>query len=280
MTNARVWLNDQLVVEAYAIVSVRDRGFTSGDGVFETVKIVDGQPFAITRHLTRLANSAKLVGLPQPDEGYLREAVRATIAANADLVDPLGRMRITLTAGNPSGKTSVPSRSGPVTLVITVDRQRPHPNSVSVVTVPWCHNDKGPLVGAKTTSYADNLAILERVRVDGADEALLADTSGRLCEATTANVVLGVDGELITPTLATGCLPGVTRALLLEWGLVREQDFPFAKLDQVTELLLSSSTRSLIPVDSIDGRSLAVPGDLAVGAIAEFAHRAADSLDP
>ncbi|NQU36533.1 MAG: aminotransferase class IV [Actinobacteria bacterium] len=280
MTRARVWLNDGLVEPAAALVSVRDRGFTSGDGVFETIKIVSGEPFALTRHLVRLANSARLVGLAGPGDDFLRDAIAATLAANAGVVSPAGRLRITLTAGNPSSATSVPSRSGGSTLVITADAQSPHPTSVSVVTVPWRHNDQGPLVGAKTTSYADNLAVLESVRSRGADEALLADTAGRVCEATTANVVLGVDGVLITPTLATGCLPGVTRALMVEWGLIDERDFPFSELGAISELLLSSSTRNLIPADSLDGRSLVAPGPLGGAAIAEFATRAAQSMDP
>jgi branched-chain amino acid aminotransferase len=280
MTSARIWLNDGLVDDRDALVSVRDRGFTSGDGVFETIKIVSGEPFALTRHLARLANSARLVGLAQPDGNFLRDAIAATLAANADLVSPAGRMRITLTAGNPSSATSVPSRGGGSTLVITADSQSPHPRSVSVVTVPWRHNDQGPLVGAKTTSYADNLAVLESVRRNGADEALMADTAGRVCEATTANVVLGVDGDLITPSLTTGCLPGVTRALMIEWGLIVERDFLFADIDQISELMLSSSTRNLIPADSLDDRELAAPGPLGSAAITEFHARAAESIDP
>jgi len=280
MTTPRIWLNDGLVSDGDAHVSVRDRGFTSGDGVFETIKIVSGEPFALTRHLARLANSARLVGLAQPDENFLRDAIAATLAANAEVVSPAGRMRITLTAGNPSSATSVPSRGVGSTLVITADSQSPHPESVSVVTVPWRHNDQGPLVGAKTTSYADNLAVLESVRRSGADEALMADTAGRVCEATTANVVLGVEGELITPTLATGCLPGVTRALMIEWGLIVERDFPFADLERISELLLSSSTRNMIPAASLDGRKMVVPGPLGSAAMAEFFARAAESIDP
>ena len=275
-----VWLNDRLVEQAQATVSVRDRGFTSGDGVFETIKVVDGRPFALTRHLDRLANSIRIVGLAHPGDSFLRDAVAQTLAANAVHVGSLGRMRITLSAGDPSVAASVPSRSGGVTLVITVDSQRPHPTSVSVMTVPWPHNEHGPLVGAKTTSYADNLAVLERVRARGFDEALIADTSGRVCEATTANVLLGVDGDLITPTLATGCLPGVTRALLIEWGIAQEQDLSFAAAADASELLLSSSTRNLIPADLLDQTRLPAPGPLGLAAIQRFSELAAASIDP
>lgn len=280
MTGARVWINNGLVADVDARVSIRDRGFTSGDGVFETIKVISGEPFALTRHLTRLGNSARLVGLPQPEADFLRKAIAATLAANADLVNPMGRLRITLTAGDSSSTASVPSRGAASTLVITADAQRPHPASVSVVTVSWRHNDQGPLVGAKTTSYADNLAVLESVRGRGADEALMADTAGRVCEATTANVILGVAGELITPTLATGCLPGVTRALLIEWGLVTERDFLLADIDEISELLLSSSTRNMIPAASLDSRTLVAPGPLGRAAVAEFFALAANSIDP
>lgn len=278
---AVVWLNGTLVPAAEATVSVYDRGFTSGDGVFETVKVVRGVPFALTRHLRRLVESAHIIGFPPPSEGELRQAVSEAIDANTQRLGALGRLRITLTAGRPGGSGSVPARGGSdLTLVLTADPQAPHPAELNVISVPWPHNERGPLVGAKTTSYADNLAVLEQVRQKGADEALISDTQGRICEATTANVLLGIGSDLVTPSLQTGCLGGVTRSLLLEWGIVTERDVQFADLATATEMLLSSSTRDLIPVARCDAHIYAAPGPLGSAAIEEFHRRAAENVDP
>ena len=275
---AKVWLGPRLVEAADAVVSVADRGFTSGDGVFETLKVVNGAPFAVTRHLARLQTSAEIVGIPMPEEALVRTALNQTVDANVDRLGPLGRARITLTAGvGTAGFT----RSGTTpTLVITVDPQPAHPAAARVVTVPWPHNERALLVGAKATSYAENLAILERVRAAGADEALLQDTQGRLCEGTTCNVIVALGGRLITPSLATGCLGGVTRSLILEWGLAVEEDIAMAALSEATEVLLSSSTRNMVPVTMLDGRILPAPGPLGAAAAAAFTARAATDMDP
>lgn len=278
---ALVWLNGDLVPRDLAMVNVYDRGFTSGDGVFETIKVVQGQPFALTRHLQRLAASATIVGFPLVDEQLLREAVAEVLSANRSRLTAVARLRITVTAGSMNTKVSAPSRSTDgLTVVMTADPQPPHPESLRVLTVAWPHNERGPLVGAKTTSYADNLAILEQVRARGADEALMADTQGRLCEATTANVIVAVGGELITPSLATGCLGGVTRALLIEWGIVAERDIEFGAIAGATEMMLSSSTRNLIPVRQCDDQRYEAPGPLGAAAIRAFEEQCAVAIDP
>lgn len=272
-----VFLNDRLVTADQAVVSVSDRGFTSGDGVFETLKVIKGQPFALTRHLQRLDNSLRIVGLPAFDPDFLRSAINETLAANS--LAEVARLRITVSAGQPTPGLLIRG-DGPVTLVITVTSQAAHPAAVAIVSTPWPHNERGPLVGAKTTSYADNLAILERARAQGADEALMYDTQGRLCEATTANLLVEADGVLCTPTLATGCLPGVTRSLALEWGLCVERDLFAEDVLRAGEALVCSSTRDLIPIRMIDGRALAAPGPLGAFAVTEFARRSALNLDP
>lgn len=278
MSEAMIWMAGSLVPAHLATVSVMDRGFTSGDGIFEAIKAVDGQPFALTRHLDRLARSSELIGIDLPPHYDLRAAVLATIAANASRLGALARIRITITAGIAApGIMRGPSDP---TVVITADPQPPHADAATVITVPWPHNDRSMLAGAKTTSYAENLAILEYARAQGAHEALLPDTQGRLCEGTTSNAVVGRNGALITPSLATGCLGGVTRQLIIEWGLAEESDIAITELASCEEVLLSSSTRDLLPVASLDGRSLPAPGPLGAAAIAAFNARAAADMDP
>ena len=105
----------------------------------------------------------------------------------------------------------------PPTLVVVAAPMVPYPETTSAVTVPWPRNERGALAGLKTTSYAENVVALHHAKGRGATEAVFANLAGHVCEGTGSNVFYVVDGELRTPTLASGCLSGVTRALLLEW---------------------------------------------------------------
>lgn len=276
--SAAVWINQRVVPVSQATVSVFNRGFMSGFGVFETLKVTDGNPFAVRRHIDRLLRSAQIVGFELPERAVVVHGIEELLAANPECVNGPSRLRITAT---PSAQSALPDSPETTTVVMTVETQPPHPPELKVVTAPWPHNERGPLVGAKTTSYADNLAILRWARSRNADEALLANTGGLLCEATTANVLYCLDGKtLATPSLASGCLGGVTRELLVQWGLVVEADVEMADLASASEILIASSTRDLIPVVNFDGRSLPAPGPRGSEAMAEFSRRAGLDIDP
>lgn len=275
---AQISINGTIVPERTALVSVNQRAFTSGDGVFETLKVIQGKPFAITRHLRRLAESARRTRIEIPSSAELATNVADAIAANRERTGPDARLRITVSAGESAG---VPARgAGPATVVITCDPLKPPPDSLVVITVPWPRNERGFLVGVKTTSYAENYGISQLAQTQGADEAIQADTRGRVSEGTNSNVVLEDQGILITPSLDTGCLPGVTRDLLIEWDLVVQRNVPMTQLATASEVLMSSSTRDLIPVRSLDGRELAAPGPLGLAAAQQFVERALNDLDP
>jgi branched-chain amino acid aminotransferase len=137
------------------------------------------------------------------------------------------------------------------------------------------------VAGAKTTSYAENVVALGYARERGAAEALFANTVGNLCEGTGSNVFVALDGELVTPPLTAGCLAGVTRELVLEWCGARAADVPLARLAEVSEVFLTSSTRDVQAVRAVDGRVLAAaPGPLTEAAAATYAERAAATSDP
>lgn len=272
----RAWVNGQMLEDAATgAVSVLDHGFTVGDGVFEAVKVVHGQPFALTRHLRRLAGSAAGMGLPAPDEIEVRTAVDEVLALDAW---ELARLRITWTAGfAPPGSGR---GQGPPTLAVVVAAMTPRSEPATVVTVPWPRNEHSAVVGLKTTSYAENVVALAYAAERGAEEAVFANTTGTLCEGTGSNVFYVVDGELRTPTLASGCLPGVTRALLLEWLGVREVDDPVEVLAEATEVFLASTTRDVHPVGLCDGRRLPAPGPLTREAARLWREREAADVDP
>ena len=272
----RAWLNGQILDDPTApAVTVQDHGFTVGDGVFEAVKVVRGRPFALTRHLDRLARSAAGLGLPALDVDAVRRGVVAVLEGQ-DL--PLGRLRITYTGG------VAPLGSGrgdnPPTLVVVADVLTPWGGPTDVVTVPWPRNEHGALAGLKTTSYAENVIALSYAHERGAGEAVFANTAGNLCEGTGSNVFYVVDGELRTPTLASGCLAGISRALLLEWHGAREVDEPLEVLGRASEIFLVSTTRDVQAVRRCDGRDVPAPGPVTAECAAAWAIREAADLDP
>ncbi|MCW2780632.1 MAG: 4-amino-4-deoxychorismate lyase [Marmoricola sp.] len=272
----RSWINGQLLADPNApALAVSDHGVTVGDGVFESVKIVDGQPFALTRHLARLGTSARGLGLPEPDDATLRGAVDAVLTGQ-DL--PLGRLRITLTGG-PAPLGSGRGDAVPTLIVVAAPMGAWDPTT-SVVTVPWPRNERGALAGMKTTSYAENVIALAYAEERGATEAIFANTVGNLCEGTGSNVFYVVDGELRTPTLAAGCLAGISRALVLEWYGAKEIDEPVEVLERAEEIFLASTTRDIQGVHSCDGRALDAPGPVTRDAMQTWANSERENLDP
>ncbi|CAM5662272.1 aminotransferase class IV [Streptomyces canus] len=272
----KIWLDGGLQDTETARVSVFDHGLTVGDGIFETLKTVDGRPFALTRHLDRLTLSARGLGLPDPDHDEIRRACAAVLEANPV---PLGRLRITYTGGHgPLGSDR--GEHGP-TLVVALGESAPRPDSTAVITVPWTRNERGALTGLKTTSYAENVVALARARADGASEALFANTVGQLCEGTGSNVFVVLDGEIHTPPLASGCLAGITRALTVQWTGARETDLPLDVLERADEVFLTSTLRDVQAVHRVDARELTgAPGPVTAKAMRIFEERAGHDLDP
>jgi len=270
----RAWIDGELLPDpTAAAVRVSDHGFTVGDGVFEAIKVVEGLPFALDRHLDRLARSAAGLGLPELDQDAVRRGVSAVLA-EGHLA--LGRLRITCTGG------PAPLGSGrgdaPPTLVVVADELAPAEPTTRVATVPWPRNERGALAGLKTTSYAENVVALAEAQRRGATEAVFANLAGNLCEGTGSNVFYVLDGELRTPTLASGCLAGVTRALLLKWYGGVEVDEPIEVLERASEVFLVSTTRDVQGVSAWDDRELPAPGPVTAEAAEAWARREPELL--
>ncbi|MBO3752090.1 aminotransferase class IV [Streptosporangiaceae bacterium NEAU-GS5] len=272
-----IWVNGDLLSPEEAVVSVFDHGLMVGDGVFETIKCVNGESFALTRHLDRLALSAGRLGLPAPDLPALADAVRQCLDAAPRW--PLGRIRITHTSG-PGPLGSDRGAEGPNTIVI-VGEQAPFPATAAVTVVPWPRNERGALTGIKSTSYGDNAKALAYAKERGGGEAIFENLAANLCEGTGSNIFIVTGGRLITPTLESGCLAGVTRALVLEWCGGDEEDVPIEALYEAEEAFLTSTTRDIQPIALVDGRRLKeAPGPMTLAAMKVWAERSATELNP
>src|SRR5262249_33607253 len=157
---AAVWIDGDLVAPDAAKLSVFDHGFTVGDGVFETVRVIAGRPFALGRHLARLHRSADRLGLAVPVGDPELRAVGEDVLAAAGL--PAARLRITVTGGvTPLG--SGRARATP-SLVVAAGPLAPWPPETTAVTVPWPRNERSAVAGAKTTSFAENVVALAEAR--------------------------------------------------------------------------------------------------------------------
>jgi branched-chain amino acid aminotransferase len=275
------WLDGELLPLAAARVSVLDHGLVVGDGVFETLRVYDGVPFAWTRHLARLRASASGLGLDAPDEVQLRAASDAVLEANG-LRE--ARLRITVTGG-PAPPGSGRGTDPPTAFVLAFPIEPAAP-ATDVVIAPWSRNENGALAGLKTISYAANVRALAYAAERNAGEAIFPNTQNNLCEATGSNVFVVNDGVVRTPPASAGCLLGVTRALVLEVCAAleipaEEVDLPIGALAAADEAFLSSTTREVQPIAHVDDTALPeCPGPVSTRLRAAFTGLIAANPDP
>lgn len=236
-TRVLVWVDGAFVAtpDTAPAVAALDDGVLVGRGVFETIRVADGLAFFRHRHLARLRSSAAIVGV---SVDMVR--VEAGIDAVLSRWGPhAGRLRATVTAG---GATIVSVAVAPAVA-----------ENAIAVSAPWPRNERSPLVAAKTTGYLDNVLAFEHAQSLGATEAIFVNTRGEVCEGSRSNVFAVCEGRLVTPPLSAGCLPGVTRALVLEHGDATEATFDMAELRGASEAFLTSSLRGAQPVATLDG---------------------------
>lgn len=243
-------MNGALVAPEEATISIYDHGLIAGDGVFETILVYRGRPFATRRHLERLYRSADHLGLDAPPATEIIRAID-DVTKTADFEN--GRIRVIVTSG--SGLLGSARGDGPATLVVAAEAFEMYRDQASVAVVPWTRNEKGGLAGVKSISYAENARALAFAHEQNATEAIFANCSGMLCEGTGSNVFVVVSGELFTPPLSAGCLDGVTRQLVLEHHGGQERDFPAAEFTagHFDEAFLTSTLRGVQAIASVNG---------------------------
>lgn len=276
------WIDGRVLSSDEATIGVTDHGLTVGDGIFETMKVVDDVPFALTRHLRRLHRSADALELVLPlSDDELGAACAAAIVAARNAGAPAGRVRLTVTGG--PGPAGSDRGDAPATVLVVTSPPGRWEAATRVATVPFTRNPTGAMSGVKSTSYAENVVALSRAHAAGASEAIFADVNGRLSEGTGSNVFVVQDRALLTPSLATGCLAGITRELVLEvTDAVETDELTLDDLRTADEAFLTSSTRDVQTIAGVDDRSLSppVPGPVTAAADEAFAALQTRTLDP
>ena len=233
-------------------------GLLNGWGVFSTIKIVDGVLFAFDHHWARMRRDADLLRVPFPWqpaelEEMLLTLVEANLDFNATLRVAVVRNRGTIWEG-PAAKLDVD-------LVAFTAERNEWGHDARLTIVPNARFAAGPFAGVKILSWAMNLVWYEDAHRAGFDEALLLNERGEASECTSANLFAVFGDTVATPPLSSGCLPGVTRELLLEEihapGIqVVERPLTLADLEAADELFVTSSTRDLLGVREVDGLSI------------------------
>ena len=266
-----VWFNGEVQRAADVRISPFDRGFLVGEGVFETMAAHAGKVFAFDRHMRRLERGCELLTIAVPDMDALSRGVTAVLEAN-DLTKVKARVRITVSGG--AAPLGAHFESATPTIIIAASPCTIPDGPAKLVSVPFTRNERGAMVGVKTCSYAENLVALEVARNHGADDAILCDSNGSVAEGAISNLFTVEHSVVVTPSLASGCLPGVTREIVLELcadlGIeAREQGISKDRFAAADEVFITSSIRGVQAVGEVDGRSLDLHTESVTARLAE-----------
>ena len=256
-----VYLNGSLMPRSQASISVLDYGFLYGFGLFETMRAYGGQVFLLDRHLSRLARSAEILGMPI-GVADLKEAVMATIQAN-QLSE--ARIRITISIGE-GGIAPDPNTCNKPTVLILAGHYQPYPEQVyqkgfRAVISSIRRNSQSPLSRLKSANYLESILARQEARAAGVDEALCLNEKGLLAEVSMSNIFLVTDGILRTPGQGSGILPGITREVVLELASqlginTLEHDIRLDELFHAQEAFLTNSLIEVMPLTQIDGKPI------------------------
>lgn len=212
-------------------------GWLEGAGIFETIKTVDGKPWAFSRHMRRAVNSSVKTRIALPSEDLVRESIATLLIAESY---PTGLLRVSFDA---TGNWAAVHLA--YTEVTSPAKVGTHPVALVMDGVP-----------VKSYPYNHRLEILEQARTGGFDEALVTSSEGKICEGSVCNLLLKIKGTWCTPPLSDGVLAGVTRALVIENFDVLVRSIAVSEIEDIESAFLLSSLRIAQPIASIDGREL------------------------
>ena len=259
-----VFINGNFIEEEEATISVFDRGFLYGDGVFETLRIYNGKPFLFDRHIGRLSHGlgSLFIGDKYSFSEYL-EHTRELIERN-NVTE--GVLRIQATRGPGKRGYSTTGNYDPTVLISLHEAPNIDPNNVlpvKLATSIQILSDHDPFSTLKTTNKLANIVALREAEKIGMDDALLTNHNGNITEASGSNVFWTKDNTLFTPPVSSGCLSGITRGMILELAIAlklptSQQDITPTELGNAESVFLTNSVREIQPVIQIDNKLIAI----------------------
>ncbi len=271
---AKIFVNGKLVAAATGAIRPTDRGFTLGDGVFETMLATDGTVVRLAAHLARLADGAARLRLPV-DAETARAAIARTLAANG-LTAGAATVRLTLTRGASARGLALPSQPQP-TLVVSAGRYVPYPaelyrRGMRAVILRHRKNEFSAIAGVKSLNYLENILGKADASAAGADEGIFLNTAGFLAEGCVSNLFWVRDDALFTSAVACGLVPGIVRQAVLSLaeaaGIgVFEGKYNAPSLFESDEAFLTNTLMGIMPLTMVDGRRI---GDGSPGAVTRF----------
>ncbi len=258
-----LWCNGQWMEPREFSVESTDRGLLLGLGLFETLLAIDGVPVFAERHLARLRSACLRLGWC-PDLSHDFPTLMADLAQRNALGSGRSRIRLALTAG--SGPLHDLALGADHRIWMSAMPAAAHPMTTSAHLSSWVKNERSPLAGLKCAAMAEHLVALEHAVRRGFGDTVFSNTVGHLCEASTSNIFAVENGTLFTPSLASGCLPGITRAVVLERAASLgipcvETDLTPDTLRTADEWFLTSSLRGLVGISRFDDRDF-FPGPI------------------
>ena len=250
--------NDRIQDASAQVLSPGQVGLLAGWGVFSTLRVAEGVLFAFERHWARIQRDAALFHVPlleTADELHSRllQLVEANHAYNSTLRVAIVRNGGGMWAGPATGRAS--------DLIALTAETKDWGRGVRLAVQPQARHAACDFAGTKILSWAMNLTWLENAQQRGFDEVILLNERNEVAECTSANIFIANGGKVWTPPLSSGCLPGITREVLLNEirvpGIeVRERPLLLSDLETADEVFITSTTRDLLPVLEMEGRNL------------------------
>ncbi len=246
--------NDEIRDAGDRIVSPGQVGLLNGWGVFSTIRVYDGVMFQWERHWARMQRDAARLRVPFPENSaWLEDRLNRLIDANQAWNSTLRVVVIR----NQGGMWQGPAATRQFDAVAFTAEVNQWGESVRLGMVPHARHAANEFAGVKYLSWSQNLTWYERAHEQGYDEVVLLNERGEVSELTSANIFI-VEGENVwTPPLSSGCLPGITRLVLIdEMKVAREKTLFPADLEKADEVFITSTTRELMPVVFVEGLKL------------------------
>ncbi len=287
MENQICYFNGSLIPIEDIKLSITDRGFLYGDGIFETIRIYNKIPFCFEQHLHRLKVGAKHLALPLPDSKTITQTVHSLIKSNSI---SNGTLRITVTGGDTDQTLWPRSPLVKSTILITAKKTIPYKEKhyeqgYKAITISFPRNELSPLAGIKSLNYLENILGRREATEANCQEGLFLNTKGELTEGTISNLFIYDGNTLLTPPVNSGILPGITRNTVIDLvktnlrlPMVEKNLYP-EDLFNCKEAFLTASIMEIMPLVEIDGKIIGngSPGEITLILLSRYQNLASNA---